>query len=178
MILGGRSGAEASQSSMERMEAWMTGLALFKSDPIFGIGYGQFNEHHWLTAHNSYLLVVAEMGLLGFFLWSTIIYMSMKILWVGLRRYQHVPEARVAADWALALLATMCSTLVGILFLSLSYHPILWLYLGMCAAYWHCVKTHDPDFKIRMGLWDWLAILAGNVAFLILLAIYLKLKGA
>jgi O-antigen ligase len=178
LLLGtSREAQEASQSSMERMEAWMTGLEFFKKDPIFGVGLGQFAELHWLTAHNSYLLVASETGIIGMFLWSTLLYLSVKICLVAYRRYRQVPEARVAADWALALLATMGSTMVGILFLSLSYHPILWLYFGLCAGLWHCIKTHDPTFKVHMGLSDFVIILAADATFLFLLAAYLRLKG-
>ncbi len=177
MLLSGRGEQEASQSSMERMEAWMTGLEFFKRDPILGVGLGQFNEHHWLTAHNSYLLVASETGILGFFLWSTILYICVKILWTALRRYNGVPDARIASVWALALLATFGSMMVGVLFLSLSYHPILWLYFGLCAGFWHAVKSHDPSFDVRMGMFDYLAILAADVTFLFLLAAYLRLKG-
>jgi len=177
LLLGGRSGAEASQSSAERMEAWRTGVDLFKLDPIFGVGLGQFNEYHWLTAHNSYLLVASETGLLGMILWLGLIYYSLKIVLFGYLRHHRSADAKVSSDWALGLLAMMGATLIGILFLSLSYHPMLWIYLGLCAGYWQCVQTHDPAFRVRMSLADWALVSVACVGFVFALDVYLRLKG-
>ncbi len=52
LMLGGRSGEEAEASSLERLECWYEGMSMFKQYPIFGVGQGQFTEHHFLTAHN------------------------------------------------------------------------------------------------------------------------------
>ena len=67
------------------------------------MGITQFVDHHFITAHNSYLLAVAEMGLPGQFLWLSTLYLSIKTFLTALRRYQDVPEAQVAAAWAMAL---------------------------------------------------------------------------
>ena len=42
---------------------------MLKAQPILGVGYGQFVDHHPLTAHNSLVLCFAETGLLGSFFW-------------------------------------------------------------------------------------------------------------
>ena len=177
VFLGGRSGEEASKSSIERMEAWQTGLDLFRSDPVFGVGLGQFNEYHFLTAHNSYILAMSEMGFLGLVLFLALLYFSAKILLTGYQRYRRAHEARVAAHWNLAMIATIASTAIGILFLSLTYHPALWIYLGLSAALWQCIKTHDPEFRVRFQLLDWAVVLCASVAFIGLLYVYLRTKG-
>ena len=69
---------------MRRAEAWATGLDMFKHSPIFGVGARLFNEHHFLTAHNSFVLTLAELGLIGMMLFVTFIYLSFKTLIVGL----------------------------------------------------------------------------------------------
>src|SRR5215475_13606848 len=76
LLLGGRSGENAEQSTLERYEAWSTGLGMFKSNPLFGVGARQFGEHHYLTAHNSYVLSFAELGFPGFVLFIAIIYLT------------------------------------------------------------------------------------------------------
>ena len=65
LLLGGRSGENADQSTLERYEAWSTGLTMFRGNPVFGVGARQFAEHHYLTAHNSYVLSFAELGFPG-----------------------------------------------------------------------------------------------------------------
>jgi putative inorganic carbon (HCO3(-)) transporter len=52
-----------------RLEAWATGLELFKSAPLFGIGFGSFTDFNDITAHNSFVLCLAELGIVGSTLW-------------------------------------------------------------------------------------------------------------
>ncbi len=67
---GGRSlSIELDESASERLVAWTEGLEMLKAQPILGVGYGQFLDHHTLTAHNSLVLCFAETGLLGCFFW-------------------------------------------------------------------------------------------------------------
>jgi putative inorganic carbon (hco3(-)) transporter len=68
---GGR-GISASEGA-DRMSAWATGLELFKNAPLFGIGFGRFTEFNDITAHNSFVLCLAELGLLGTTLWLALL---------------------------------------------------------------------------------------------------------
>ena len=61
---GGRSlSMQLDESASGRVEAWTEGLEMLKAQPILGVGYGQFLDHHELTAHNSLVLCFAETGL-------------------------------------------------------------------------------------------------------------------
>jgi O-antigen ligase len=159
------------------MEAWKTGFDLFISSPIVGVGQGQFVEHHYLTAHNSYVLALAETGFVGFILWGAVLYVSVKILLLAVLRYRDRPEAKVALSWGLALLASLAGLCVGIFFLSFSWHNLFWIYMGLVGAYYSAIRTHDPDFRVRMGPIDLLAIVAIGTTVLSLLYFYLRLKG-
>ncbi len=163
LLLGGRSGAEADSSANERAEALYAGIDMIRSSPVLGVGITQFVEHHFITAHNSYLLALAEMGLPGLFLWSSTLYLSMKILVVALRRYAGRPEAQVAMTWAMALLASYCGLLVGIFFLSFSYHVVLFVYLGLAGAFYNACRRHDPEFEVRYSLLDAGFVMAADV---------------
>jgi len=65
---GGR-GISAADGT-DRLEAWANGLEMFKSAPLFGIGFNGFTDFHDITAHNSFVLCLAELGLLGSVLWT------------------------------------------------------------------------------------------------------------
>ncbi len=54
-----------------RVELWGEGLHLFQTHPLFGVGIGNFSalSSTGLTAHNSYVLSFAEIGLLGTMFW-------------------------------------------------------------------------------------------------------------
>ena len=153
LLLGGRSGAEA--STMERTECWWTGLHLLVASPGFGVGFGQFSEHHPLTAHSSFILAAAELGLPGLLIWSAIVYISIKIPVVALR----AQVAPVAKTWALALLASMAGLVVGSMFLSFTYKTVYWIFIGLTAVLYQAIRRHDPGFRVRFDLRD-LGILA------------------
>jgi hypothetical protein len=147
LLLGGRSGSEADSSAIERTEALYAGIDMIRESPLLGVGISGFADHHYITAHNSYLLSVAEMGFPGFFLWSSLLYLSVKTLVVALRRYADRPEARQATIWAMALIASFGGLFVGIFFLSFSYHVVLFIYLGLCGAFYQACRRHDAGSR-------------------------------
>jgi hypothetical protein len=57
----------------DRLEAWATGLELFKGAPLFGIGFGAFTDFNDITAHNSFVLCLAELGLIGSTIWMALL---------------------------------------------------------------------------------------------------------
>ena len=182
LLLGGRGGEEASSSTMERIDCWYEAISLLRMSPAVGVGLHNFGEYHYLTAHNSYLLAGAELGLPGFLLFNIVIYITAKIPFAVLRRYQSgsaalasVPEGvEVARVWAMALMAATTGLVVGIFFLSFTFHHILWIYVGLSAALYHAVRRHDPEFEVGFGWRDATLVGAGSVAMLG--AVYLLTK--
>jgi len=53
----------------DRVEAWTSGLEMFKSAPLFGVGFGNFTNFNDITAHNSFVLCLAELGIVGSTIW-------------------------------------------------------------------------------------------------------------
>jgi len=148
LLLGGRTGGES--STMERTECWWIGLHLMVGSPLFGVGSGQFMEYHHLTAHNSYILAAAELGLPGLFLWSSILYVAIKIPIQALR----ARLAPAAQSWAVALLASMAGLLVGIMFLSFIYKVVFWIWVGLTGVLEQAIRRHAPGFTVRFGARD------------------------
>ena len=177
LLLGGRSGEEAESSSVERLECWYEGMSMVRSYPLFGVGQGQFVEHHILTAHNSYVLAAAELGLPGLGLFSTILYVSVKGPVQALRRLatEHAPNAAAARTWAMALLSMSAGVLIGIFFLSYCYHPVLWIALGLSGAFSSAMRTHDPEWKVRFGWRDLLVVMAIDVVLMVVLYGYTRI---
>jgi len=72
------------QSASGRVEAWYEGIQMFIGSPLYGVGTGNFTNHHYLTAHNSLVLVLAENGIIGFVLWFAFVgycfWMMLRIL--------------------------------------------------------------------------------------------------
>jgi hypothetical protein len=175
MLLGGRSGAEADASAMERIEAWYEGINMFKGHPILGVGPGLFTDHHYITAHNAYVLVMAETGIVGLFLWGLSVYASVKIpaklWWEGDARL----DARLRT-LAPALLVAFVGLLIGIFFLSFAYHQVLYLFMGLSGALALAARRSVPDFDVRISAKEmaWMAV--GCVGFVLFMFAYTRVR--
>lgn len=177
LLLGGRSGESAEQSTLERYEAWSTGIGMLKSNPIFGVGARQFAEHHYLTAHNTFVLAFAELGLPGFFLFVAIMYLSFKTLIVGLRELRDVPGSDAATTWGLALLASMAGIVFQVNTLSFAYHAVMWIFFALCGAWFGAIRYHLPTFQVRMTWRDFFIVVGLCAGYLGMLPIWLRYKG-
>lgn len=62
------------ESAMGRIDAWGEGWQLLKSNPIIGVGKGQFKEYHKKDTHSSYVRAGSELGLLGLYAFIGMIY--------------------------------------------------------------------------------------------------------
>lgn len=176
LLLGGRSSSDAAESSAERLEMLRDAMVLFKMFPIRGVGFEQILEYNRLTAHNSYALSAAELGLPGMLLWTSVLYLSYKIVLTVLYRFDDDPAAKVAKAWAMALLASLIGMCVGIFFLSFCYHIGLWVYIGLCGALYQACRTHDPTFVIRFDRKDALRIVGIDLALLVVIFAYTAIK--
>ncbi|MCC6557020.1 MAG: O-antigen ligase family protein [Polyangiaceae bacterium] len=172
IMLGGRGSQEAADSANERTEILVEGLKIWRAFPLMGCGYRQFTEHHWLTAHNAYLLALAELGPFGLFAWTTMIYSTLKVSFTAMGRYARVTAAYAAPirAWAMAILAGFCGMMIGIFFLSFTYHYVLWIYFGLSAAFYCAVRGTDPGFEVRIEGKDFKRIALLDLA--IVLAIF------
>jgi O-antigen ligase len=74
----------------DRLWIWASGLEMFKSAPVFGVGFGSFMDFSDLTAHNSFVLCLAELGLVGSLLWVALIVTTL----MGLNRIIKLQDER------------------------------------------------------------------------------------
>ena len=131
---GGRSLAVQDESASERLVAWTEGFEMLKAQPILGVGYGQFLDHHTLTAHNSLVLCFAETGLLGCFLWVGLFVITL----LELHALEHLPGDEpfddMARQWAEGLHLSLIGFMTAAFFLSRTFVATPYLILGLSAA--------------------------------------------
>ncbi|KMY66537.1 hypothetical protein AAU61_15440 [Desulfocarbo indianensis] len=118
-------------STRTRMEHWASGLAFFKQHPLFGLGFEQFTEHHYQTAHNSFVLVLAEAGFVGAFFWIALFLQGFRELF-RLGKLPHAPP------WLEPQLSGLTGALIGWLvcgfFLSQTYKFTSYILLALVVA--------------------------------------------
>jgi len=161
---GGR--AISVQAGSDRLALWSEGLQLFKQSPLFGVGYLSFANQGRLghTAHNSFVVCLAELGILGYSLWMGLVvftFSGLNSLIASLKAHQQIgpnvsdgelsnegpmlqisAESREAAEkrgadvdkWAKALRISLAGFLAAAWFLSRAYVLTIYLVLGMAVA--------------------------------------------
>jgi hypothetical protein len=174
LLYGGREGAESSTEA--RLECQAAGIDMFRHSPLTGVGFGQFTEHYTQTAHNSFVLAPAELGVVGMVLWAMILWISVKVCLVSLRTATG-PQSDEARTWALALLSALAGTCVGILFLSFNYHFLLGILFGLVSAYHGVRAREEPGWRLRVGVKDVALVAVANLALIALLFVYIRAKG-
>tara|TARA_R110002073_G_scaffold220729_3_gene380887 strand:+ start:142 stop:1320 length:1179 start_codon:yes stop_codon:yes gene_type:complete len=133
------------ESSQGRLEAWYAGYQMFASNPIFGVGQHNFMDYYELhTAHNSFVLVMSELGLIGALAWvGLLVVTTVSLINISEKKFltddmtidsktllQIDQEALIAKS----LLYSFIAFMVTGFFLSRTYTPLLYIYLGMAAA--------------------------------------------
>jgi O-antigen ligase len=119
--------------SAARMDFWIVGFAAFWHHWMLGVGLSNFpaaydayvqyapsfHEFHRM-AHNVYLSVLVESGIVGFFLFAGALWSQLRSLWR--------PENRTVAT-LLPYQAAFCAVLVSGLFLDILWTKSFWLVL-------------------------------------------------
>jgi hypothetical protein len=176
-LAGGRSYSLQDASNYGRIDAWSAGLEMVKSHPLFGVGYNGFLDHHEITAHNSFVLCFAELGLTGYIVWLCLLSITLLELFRLVNAQSEPDENDNDAEvrsWANALRYSLCGFLVTAFFLSRTYTITLYLILGMCVALFNVSKRSGIAIETPV-VWDWTKW-AGATGIAILVAVYVLVR--
>jgi O-antigen ligase len=152
------------QGGSGRTDIWKIGWRMVEDKPVLGVGSGNFNvssKHSLLispgaierdefiidtpkVAHNSYLQVLAELGVVGLVLFLSIICFSITVALRAARWFGR------AGDTAMEVMARgSVIALVGILaadfFITEQYGKQLWLLLGLGPALYGVARRSYPE---------------------------------
>ena len=181
-------------SAAGRVDAWYEGIQMFIAHPLFGIGAGGYSDLHEITAHNSFVLVLAEMGIIGFTIFLAIVGYSFMMTLVPIRRGDdiiddvplEVPDDIALAEWRIdramtfSLLLSLCGFFTAAFFLSRSYVVILYILIAMVVAnYTRLRKEYPslPEFSLDRDLLRWpIYAVAGVVALFVLVKVLLVME--
>jgi O-antigen ligase len=135
----GRKQAVAGYNVDTRVSFWGTAVRQFQSSPVFGVGPGgyearffEFNPEYGTfdrpigvdgapTTHNTYLNVLAELGVVG----TGLFVAYLALAWRDLRRRWDVDPQRTGLQGALA--AGFVVAIVGSVFLTQQFYAPVWL---------------------------------------------------
>jgi O-antigen ligase len=121
----GTTGTEVFQGDWNgRIELWAQGLAAFREHPLFGIGSNMYRSINFegKVAHNSFLSVLVELGIVGFVLFAVIL---------GIVFIRAIHQPRWEAAFWLSVLATWA---LGAFTLTWEYRKPTWVILSFVIA--------------------------------------------
>lgn len=135
------------QAGSGRVLIWKRAISIANDNPIMGVGPGCFMTAYgdylangkfpetlseenpwpgWRTAHNSYLLILAELGVPGLIIYLAIIFRSFRNLnWIKTESHSQSELNLLATGIKVSFIAFM----VCAFFLSQSYNQIIFVYL-------------------------------------------------
>ena len=139
------------ESAYGRIESWYSGIEMLISNPMFGVGPGNFTEYNHLTAHNSYILVLGELGLSGYIVWCLFWGLTLDILHRLTTTNIVLASGKYSILWDKAnkITTTFFYSILGFLlpafFLSRSYSILLYLLCALSIAHIINVRNNFPQ---------------------------------
>lgn len=131
--MGNMSGKE--ESAHGRIESWYEGYQMFKGNPLFGVGMESYTDYNELTAHNSFVLVMAELGFVGLFFFTGLIYYP--LTWLRYALFSKNTAMNLPAD-DLSLISSIFASFAGVLaaifFISRAYVLIPFLLIALTTS--------------------------------------------
>jgi putative inorganic carbon (hco3(-)) transporter len=146
-----------------RTTIWQVAWRAFEDKPVIGVGTGNFatSSKHYVfepgalprsdeivdaqqVAHNSYLEVLAELGVIGMALFATIVAFSIGSVLRASREFRIAGDSRMQLV-ALCLAIAMVGHLAADFFFSAQYSKQLWLLLGLGPAMLTLANASRPS---------------------------------
>ena len=174
--LAGRDLSLQEGSTAGRLDAWYAGLQMFKGSPVLGVGFQHFTEHHDLTAHNSYMLCLAELGFPGFFVWLALLVSSL----FQTRAVSFLQEGNEAFDdlrqCGRSVFNALVMFMVTAWFLSRSYTTVFFVLIGCSLALTELARNMGAPLEIRKQPWK-MATLVASVSAVFVAYVTIRLRG-
>jgi hypothetical protein len=123
-----------SGTGQERIRLWSFALQSLRHAPLFGIGFGQFEEREGNLAHNSYMHAFAELGFIGGMLFLGAFYCAVSGL-VRAHEWRILSVAPELARLRPYLIAIIVGYGAGMLALTRSYTVPTYVPLGLATVF-------------------------------------------
>jgi O-antigen ligase len=175
-------------SANGRLEAWYAGIQMLMSNPIFGIGKGQFYDYHGLVAHNSYIHVAGELGVPGYSLWGGALIFTVLTGYLFIKATKNdevATKEQLETDSAARdfnnerlLNKTLFFSMIGFMitgfFISRMFTLLLFIFMGMAIASHIRMVKLKPEYKEHFN--GSLALRSMGYCWVVIFAVYISLK--
>jgi O-antigen ligase len=139
------------QSSKQRVDMWAEGFEMLKNNPVLGIGKGEYAQYTgFLIAHNSFIQNMGETGVVGLFVWLSLIFVSFKGLGAVSRAAPRLSPELVSISRAVNV--AFVGYLATSLFITTDFEPLYILMALSAIAYDLARRELGGDLRIEFGL--------------------------
>ncbi|MFH1563675.1 MAG: O-antigen ligase family protein [Nitrospirota bacterium] len=145
-------------SAMQRINAWQSGLKMIKDYPVMGVGLRCFGFYSWnyskggvgskgLVAHNSFISMAAENGLIAFTVWMLLIITSFYETWKLKKRFKNSQDASWIISSANLIQASLSGYMVSAFFLTREGFEFLYFLFGLTVMLKNITKSKEKDLQ-------------------------------
>jgi probable O-glycosylation ligase (exosortase A-associated) len=152
---------EEDSSAQARFAAWRTAAVMIKANPVFGVGFGHFQDnynrydpartdaaleaHGSHVAHNSYLQIWAECGTPTFLLYMTLILLSFIDLWAVRALARRRFHTSWILNYATMFEASLATFTLGSVFLNRAHFDLFYHWVAVILAFTTIARRHMQD---------------------------------
>jgi hypothetical protein len=159
-------------SARGRLWAWSEGLQMLKWSPIWGVGFGNYGQYNERVAHNSFVHCFAELGLVGYFIWLSLVVLTL----VDIRALgRQDREAAELPRWGRALMLSLVGFLIGGFFLSRAYDVMLFILVGLAIAMTSLARRSGFPLENQALVHRLFVVLVIEVASIVGIWLYLRI---
>jgi len=153
--------AGTDKTSETRLTYWKRGIEFFKDHPILGIGYNNWvpyyqkypllrplREKSQEVAHSTPITVLAELGILGFIFYYSIV---LNTILLNLRSMK-ISRSNVEGIWRdipFALNIGLVGFLTTSIFLSITFYPFLFIHASLSAALYNILSSEYKNKLVK-----------------------------
>lgn len=122
-------------SAENRILVWQQSMELFKTDPILGVGFGGFRYLGFALkdTHNIYLKILAEQGIIGFFVFIALIFSFFCEGWKLFRRGDDDLARALGLGFSIGVLVLLVNNMFGDRWSYFQLSAFLWVFAGLVA---------------------------------------------
>lgn len=158
---------DSSKSAQNRVDVWAQGLGMLGENPLLGVGRGNFVAYtRTIIAHNSAIEIAAETGLVGIFLWLSLIVCSFRAAYLRLQAASEERDRRTL----IAVMMSLAGYIVSSMFVTLEYETFYML-MALCVGGLSAEQSKDI-YGGREFTGTWAAIVVFVLAIKGLVMIY------
>jgi len=147
---------ESEGSAASRLKAWGIALRMVQANPVWGVGFGRFQQNYAeydphptpevlagegvIVAHNSYLQIWAECGSIAFTLYLLLIALSLWDVWTIRKQARRRYHSSWILSYCTMFEAALGTFVLGSVFLNRAHFDLIYHYVAIVMVFGHVAR--------------------------------------